>query len=190
VVDPGTAWKRAGGGEARLNKGEHADLLSECALSRREVELVRRCWNEPLKNIAGSSMPKDFPCVLLALVELGVLSRGHAPSVPASLPPSQPADSLDDRALRTRIENRLALVMEADYFALLGVSRRATEYEIRRAYEELKAELAPGRILTARNADLGADLDTILEVLEEAFEILSDTVRRERYRRAIEAVPN
>jgi hypothetical protein len=37
--------------------------------------------------------------------------------------------------------------------------------------------------------DLRDDLDTILEVLDEAYEILRDQQRRERYRRAIESTP-
>jgi hypothetical protein len=45
-------------------------------------------------------------------------------------------------------------------------------------------------VLTARNADLRDKLDTILVVLDEAFEVLGDSVRRERYRRAIEALPS
>jgi hypothetical protein len=162
--------------------------LGECALSRHEVELVRRAKDAPLESLTGE-MPGDFPSVLLALVELCVLQSGPVLESPSSLPPLRKHDGLDDKALRTRVKNRLALVMEGDYFALLGVARTATEYEIRRAYDDLKAEFVPNRILTARNADLAADVQTIREVLDEAFDILSDTVRRERYRRAIEAVP-
>ena len=56
--------------------------------------------------------------------------------------------------------------------------------------ETLKRELTPTRVLTARNADLRDKLDTILLVLDEAFEVLGDSLRRERYRRAIEAQPS
>jgi hypothetical protein len=188
ILEPRAAWKRIGGGSARLLGGAHADLLGECALLRQEVELVRRARSATLESLTRE-MPSDFPCVLLALVELDVLSSGPNLEHPSSLPPLATADGLDDQALRTRVKNRLALVMEGDYFALLGVARSATEYEIRRAYEDLKSEFAPGRILTARNADLASDVNTIREVLDEAFDILKDAVRRERYRRAIEAGP-
>lgn len=188
ILEPRAAWKRLGGSSARLFGGAHAELLGECALSRQEVELVRRAREAALETLAAE-MPSDFPCVLLALVELGVLASGPVLENPSSLPPQPSSDGLDDQALRTRVKNRLALVMEGDYFSLLGVARSATEYQIRRAYEDLKAEFAPSRILTARNADLSTDVTTIHEVLDEAFDILSDAVRRERYRRAIEAVP-
>jgi hypothetical protein len=44
-------------------------------------------------------------------------------------------------------------------------------------------------VLNAATADLADDLDLIIEVLEEAHDILRDQSRRERYRRAIEDKP-
>jgi DnaJ-class molecular chaperone len=38
--------------------------------------------------------------------------------------------------------------------------------------------------------DLADDVRTIVLVLEEAYEILKDAARRERYRRAIETAPD
>jgi hypothetical protein len=38
-------------------------------------------------------------------------------------------------------------------------------------------------------ADLGTDVKKITSVLDEAYEILKDAARRERYRRAIEDRP-
>ena len=45
-------------------------------------------------------------------------------------------------------------------------------------------------MLTPEVADLAPDVRKITVVLEEAYEILKDTARRDRYRRAIEAVPD
>ncbi len=78
---------------------------------------------------------------------------------------------------------------KVDYFALLGLSRGATGYDVRRAYLELRRELEPSRLLTAANADLKDDVDLIVDVSDEAYEILRDNARRERYRRALEATP-
>jgi curved DNA-binding protein CbpA len=96
---------------------------------------------------------------------------------------------MDDEALRARILARKALVDEGDYFAVLGVSRDATGYDIRRAFTTLRRELEPSQILTSRTADLADVVVEIISVLEEAYQILSDQRRRERYRRAIEATP-
>ena len=91
---------------------------------------------------------------------------------------------------RARILSRKALSEEGDYFALLGVPRSATSYDIRRAYTALREEFEPGRILTGESADLREEVDLILEVLAEAFEILEDDLRRDRYRRALDAHPD
>ena len=98
-------------------------------------------------------------------------------------------DDLDDEALRTRIRLRRALVDEGDYFALLGVAHQATGYDIRRSYLELRRQFSPGQVLRPSTVDLQEDIDTILEVLDEAYDILRDERRRERYRRAIESIP-
>jgi curved DNA-binding protein CbpA len=79
-------------------------------------------------------------------------------------------------------------VEEGDYFALLGVPRSATGYEIRRAFLDLRRAFEPARVLTTGITDLDDDLRTIVAVLEEAYEVLKDSARRERYRRAIETL--
>ena len=103
--------------------------------------------------------------------------------------PSKVPDPIDDDAVRAKIQARRALVDDGDYFALLGVPRAATGYDIRRSYVELRRQFDPSEVLRQNTLDLQEDLDTILEVLDEAYEILRDNQRRERYRRAIESTP-
>jgi preprotein translocase subunit Sec63 len=98
-------------------------------------------------------------------------------------------DALDDEALRLKVKARRALVDEGDYFALLGVPREATGYDIRRSYTELRRQFDPGRVLRPNTLDLREDVDAIIDLLDEAYEILRDQGRRERYRRAIESTP-
>jgi hypothetical protein len=189
VIQPDAAYKALGGRRALFERGPHAELLSECALTSSEVELVRRAPELSLGDLTGGDAPADLPAVLLALTQLGILASGGGRAGNTSMPPPPAADALDDQALRERIQTRMKIVQEGDYFAVLGVSRNATEYEIKRAYEGLKAEFDHRHGLSPRNADLKGDLDTILEVVDEAYEVLGDRVRRERYRRAIEAIP-
>jgi len=92
-------------------------------------------------------------------------------------------------AIRARVRARLELVDEGDYFSVLGVTRDATGYEVRRAFMELRRTFEPARLLTPRLLDLTDDVRKIVIVLEEAYEILRDSARRERYRRAIDARP-
>jgi hypothetical protein len=135
-----------------------------------------------------------LPCVLYALSVLEVLKttvheQRRGPTRTPRGRPSKVPDPIDDDAVRAKIEARRALVEDGDYFALLGVPRAATGYDIRRSYVELRRQFDPSEVLRQNTLDLQEDLDTILEVLDEAYEILRDQQRRERYRRAIESTP-
>jgi hypothetical protein len=193
VVPPELATTRLGGTETRLRLGSSQTLLGECALPTNEAELVRALDGDTLQGAVTRANAADFSAALLALVELGILQTAAAgapvqPTKVGSAVRREP-DRLDYEALRSRIAARRALVDEGDYFALLGVSRSATTYDVRRAYSELREELDPTRVLTPATADLRDDVDAILFVLDEAYEILADDLRRERDRRALEAAP-
>ena len=60
---------------------------------------------------------------------------------------------------------------EPDYFALLGVQPNATNYDIRRAYLDLRRIFEPNRLLTAATADLHDDVVLIVDVIEEAYQV-------------------
>jgi preprotein translocase subunit Sec63 len=128
--------------------------------------------------------------VLYVLSLLGVVAVARDDS-PSRMTREDSADdasdvlALDLSAIRERVRARMNLVGEADYFTLLGISRDATGYEIRRAFAELRRSFEPSTLLTPELADLADDVRTIIVILEEAYEILRDTARRERYRRAL-----
>jgi hypothetical protein len=189
VIPPETALKRLGGLHARIDEGQRRALLAECALRREEEEAVRLAPGRTLAEILDGA-PGELCDVFYALVSLGVLDV-LAPVIPAATSASakDTADPLDQEAIRLRVKARMALVEDGDYFALLGVPRSATGYEVRRAYLELRRAFEPARVLTAQTADLATDVKTIVEVLDEAYEILREPNRRERYRKAIEAGP-
>lgn len=192
VSPPEASLARLGGEAVRLRLGKSQNLLGECALSPEEAELVRSLDGETLGGAVARAESPDFASALLALVELRILETAGAAAPehpPASSKARHQPDRLDHEALRSRIAARRALVDEGDYFALLGVSRNATSYDVRRAYGKLREELDPTRVLTPATADLRDDVDAILFVVDEAYEILADDLRRERYRRALEAAP-
>jgi hypothetical protein len=186
AIAPDVAVRRLGGLAARLAEGQERPLLAECALPAAEAESVRAASGRTVGEVLEGREP-ELANVLYALVSLSVL-EAFTPSVPA---PSEAEgfDPLDAEALRQRVQLRLALIEEGDYFALLGVPKTATGYEIRRAYLDLRRAFEPKRVLTAATVDLADDLQTVIEILDEAFDILREPSRRERYRRAIEAGP-
>lgn len=133
---------------------------------------------------------EDALVTLEALVHLEILTvvdriGGEESVGPA---PIHASASIDAEALRQRIAARRKLVDEADYFALLGLSPRANAFEVRQAYLEFRRAFEPARVLQHPELlALEPELRTILEVVEEAYHVLRDDARRDRYRRAIGA---
>ncbi len=62
-----------------------------------------------------------------------------------------------------------------DYYKILGVDRKATEDEIKRAYRKLALKYHPDRNPGDKKAE-----DTFKEI-NEAYQVLSDSTKRERY---------
>ncbi|WP_437483668.1 hypothetical protein WME75_43225 [Sorangium sp. So ce1014] len=187
VIAPEVALRRLGGPGARLDDGVRRNLLGECALPREEEELVRTARGRSVGELVGAAEPENAS-VIYALVCLEVLDVLIPPSI-TEAPPPPVEDPLDEEAIRQRVRARLALVEDGDYFSILGIPRDATNYEIRRAYLALRKAFEPSTLLTAATVDLLDDVRLVIEVLDEAYEILREPHRRERYRRAIEAGP-
>lgn len=190
VITPEQAIEALGGTKSRLTAGPQRSLLNECALEANESTIVEQSSGKSLEEVLELAGNTDFAAAVEAMVALGVLEL--LPPAPREkidrTPP--PRDAFDDAAIRSRVALRRALVDEGDYFAFLGVDREATGYQIRHAFLDLRREFEPSRLLTAATADLREDVDVIVEVLDEAYDVLRDPTRRERYRRALAADPH
>jgi hypothetical protein len=181
-----------GGPGARLTPGANEALLRECGLAPDEERAALESRTHTVGEVVARAADGDVAAALFALVLLGVLDRGPTPIRGAATDPSVIVTegevlALEEEAVRARVKARLELVEEGDYFAVLGVARDATGYEIRRAFLDLRRSFEPARLLTPQTTDLLGDLDTINAVVEEAYDVLRDGARRERYRRAIES---
>jgi hypothetical protein len=82
---------------------------------------------------------------------------------------------------RERVRARWQLVTDADYFALLGVRRDATGFEIRRAYQAVRRDFAADCFPGELRRELARELDDIAHVLDEAFRVLRDDRLRQTY---------
>jgi hypothetical protein len=192
IVPPVDAVERLGGIGSRVGEGPETRLLAECALNAMEVEQVQAAPGHSIREVLDGVPEGDLATVLFALEQLGVLEVMRAAGEGArgeEASSEEDVSALDAEAVRERVRARLQLVEDGDYFALLGVPRDATGYEVRRAFLELRRAFDPSRVLTPAVIDLTDDVRKITVVLEEAYDILKDAARRERYRRAIDAVP-
>jgi hypothetical protein len=187
---PSEAVLRLGGEGSRIVDGPNARIASECALGAAETEWLSRTRGQTIGDALATAGDPDFAAVLYALVALGVCETIRALGAPPVRDVGAPtADPLDEEAIRARVRARLQIVDEGDYFAVLGVPRDATSYEVKRAFLELRRTFEPSKLLTPGLGDLVEDVRKIAVVLDEAYEILRDAGRRERYRRAIDASP-
>ncbi len=192
IVPPAEALDRLGGPSSRLSDGPGARLLDECALGPTELDRLRGLAGRSLDEVLRGAPEADLGTVLYALALLGVVEvlRGVGGDGAAEEVSDADLAAVDAEGVRERVRARMQLVEDGDYFALLGVSRDATGYEVRRAFLDLRRSFDASRVLTPAVADLADDVKKITLVLEEAYDILKDAARRERYRRAIEAVPD
>lgn len=191
VLEPDAAIGLLGGPQARLTEGSAPKLLAEAALAHNEEDLVARAAGSTVRELGEAVDNPDFVAALFGLVCLGVLEALPAASKEEAVAQgSRAVDPLDEEALRTRVRARLELVEESDYFTLLGVGPTATGYEIKRAYLSLRRSYDPGKVVTPKTLDLVDSLRLISEIIDEAYEILRDPARRDRYARAINARPD
>jgi hypothetical protein len=186
VLPTQEALRALGGPRAQLLSGAYHHLLRECGLDDAANLLLEEIDGFSVGEAIARSGSPSFATVLYAIRELGI-EEVRTDREGQAFSRGEDSSALDDEAVRRRVQARLALVEEADYFALLGVGRNATLHDVQRAYLALRTQFDPARVLSARTADLAGDVETILMVVEEAYEVLGDDSRRDRYRRALEA---
>jgi len=155
--------------------------------------------------VPGASRPSSDANALLAQLSAGIdalldaeltTALQTAPRIATAPEGEREFDDIptDDRRQRAPVEDRHAvenrraallarytLVEEGDYFEVLGVSRDATDAEVQRAHDQIARELAPEAIGPVLARELGAKLDAIREVVDEALRVLVDKRLRPPY---------
>lgn len=144
-------------------------------LSSQELALLARVdGKSSLQEILGEVSSEMGLPLLLGLEVLGCIKvNAHT---------TEADDSQEELSIeRARIEGKYEEAILADYFSLLGVSRRATLYEIQQAHKTLSEAFQVEKFRAPQFADLVGRLEEIQAVLSDALFVLSDEAMRNAY---------
>jgi hypothetical protein len=176
---------------AELFDGERslADLTLAMAglpgVSLSEAGLYALAWGLIALGAVRPVEPGDEAPIDVAGLGVRAMATLVAPQTPAKerrrgeREMERPADRAIDR---DRLLAKRAQINDCDYYAVLGVDRDASDHEIRRAYDRLRADFSRERFGDPVKSELGEALDEIHEVLDEAYRVLMDGTLRSSYR--------
>ncbi len=167
--------------------------LQDTGLSQRELELLD--WCDGTRGTVAIAERFDLSqselgAILSGLVVLGWISMGGGKSGAVSPLGALPGKGggvpagYDLMVERARVGDKFFQVDEGTYFALMEVPPDASGYDIRKSYRRLRGLFAPERFAVDELADLRSQAEVIRVVLDEAYEILRNSARREAYRAA------
>ncbi len=71
--------------------------------------------------------------------------------------------------------------MAKDFYSILGVSRSASEHEIKQAYRKLSRELHPDKHPSTGSGQVKKDAEAKFKEVNEAYEVLSDAKKKQTY---------
>lgn len=185
-LEPAHLWGLVGGPRAhpRLRDGAAAhetsrrELADGLQLGPTEAEwLARFDGQHALADLLAEPDAKEDELLPLvhALNVLELLDL-HREALPMPRVADDPA-SVDKR----RLEDRLTLAREADYFALLGVPRDAGRADVRHAYTELMRTFADEWLEERTRETMARELKELRAALGEARDVLQDDALRSAY---------
>lgn len=181
---------------------QHAPELCVAILGERESMselLAYTAWREafrvPLFLILGASVSAEARAWLSDEETHPRLPRAETADLAQSdealrtllrrvLGAENPSRTQDGLAWRERFVQQCGYAEVGDYFRILGLGIDAHAGQLREAYARQRKDFDPKTARFAQPADLEA-LRQIRELLDEAYAILRDPVRRERYRAAL-----
>jgi curved DNA-binding protein CbpA len=108
------------------------------------------------------------------------------PEKPAAKPeaaksPAGGEGDFDEVKFQQEVTRMLAFFASADYYDMLGVTRRAEEGEIKKSYYQLAKKYHPDRIHKSSSTELKTSLEKVFAKITEAYEKLKDPDTRKRY---------
>jgi CheY-like chemotaxis protein len=185
-LEPAQLWGLVGGPRAhpRLRDGAagndtaRRELAEGLQLGPTETEwLAQFDGRQALADLLADPDAKEDELLPLvhALHVLELLDL-HREALPMPRVADDPA-SVDKR----RLEDRLTLAREADYFALLGLPRDAGRADVRHAYTELMRTFGEGWLEESTREAMQSELHELRAALGEARDVLQDDALRSAY---------
>ncbi|MDJ0766751.1 MAG: DUF4388 domain-containing protein [Myxococcota bacterium] len=127
--------------------------------------------------------------LVAGLAALGLVQlkndKAQAPSAGSVRTPDRASIEPGFRLERARVREKAEQVKEGSYFDLLEVPPGASGHEIRKAYKRLLGRFAFERFVVEELKDLQTEVRLILDVIDEAYEVLRNADLREMYRQSI-----
>jgi len=131
------------------------------------------------RDLAGVCTHAGMPDRVVLATVYGLLVVGAAERTGE---PLAPADAADPAALdRARIEERLRMVREVDYFEVLGLPRDANAADVRRARREMLSAFADDAVEPAVRESMAAEISEIRAALDDAAALLTEDDLRLAY---------
>ncbi|KAF0249684.1 MAG: Zn finger domain-containing DnaJ-class molecular chaperone, partial [bacterium] len=87
----------------------------------------------------------------------------------------------EEAKFKQEVTRMLAFFASADLYEMLGVTRRASEAEIKKAYYQLAKKYHPDRVHKASAPELKIIAEKVFSKIREAYEKLSEPESRKRY---------
>lgn len=171
-----------------VQSGLNGDQLESVRLSPVESYVLSRL-DSPARVSEVSSLlglsEEETRRALCALVSVGFLKRLDQPE-PKSEPAPTEAEGGDENdestdKLREEVSRKLHFFASADYYEILGVTRRATTGEIKNAYYRLAKKFHPDKYRQPEHAELRSKLEALFAKVTQAYETLSDGGQRAAY---------
>lgn len=159
---------------------------SSLKLTSVESFVLSRIENEiqvgDLCSVTGLSDDETRRAVRTLLVA-GLIKRKGDEKKPEKQRKTSEGDQDEDSAekLREEVSRKLHFFSSADFYDVLGVTRRATSAEIKTAYYQLAKKFHPDKYRQPEHTELRTKLEALFAKITQAYETLSDAAARAKY---------
>lgn len=153
--------------------------FQEMGLSQRGEAIFDECLGDLTLEQVLHRFPlsrREAQQVLAALLLSGMISASSSAVVlDQSGQEKRRKEQPQDEELRKKILDDYNRILQADYYAALGLSRQCNDQEVRRAYYQMAKEYHPDRFLgLGLSQDMEQKVKEIFQYLTHAYSVLGD----------------